>query len=371
MLRVESDTLTEIGLQLAQFHKDNMKRPLLIILFLLIFRVEAWAAYPNYTVCASSCDFTTIALAVADIVANHATPATPVTITATDNSIETATISISGITTSSSNTLTITSSGSGASNGKLQGYQIKPTTGDGISTTVSNIIVKGLAFDMTTSGGSGVKAASGNQSNIKIIGNYFKLTAGYGYLPASISGNHYFYNNICYGSYSYNYSFCTGLSGQAVSNGTNFYIYNNTSYGMGSGFDTDNGTNGTISIYFSNNFSGYNFGPNGAVYRASRAMGGSNNICSDGTSCTTAPLTSGTNNATSYTSYFTSPSTGDFTLKAGSILINAGTNLSGTFTTDIANVTRSVWDVGAFFYNSLFGILSEGGTVIHGGTVNF
>jgi len=47
---------------------------------------------------------------------------------------------------------------------------------------------------------------------------------------------------------------------------------------------------------------------------------------------------------------FTAPSTGDYTLTSGSALVNTATDLSGTFTDDIKNATRSAWDVGAYEY---------------------
>lgn len=326
-----------------------MKKILLLIAFCLL-PIRSWAAYPDYTVCASGCDFTTIALAVADIVANHATPAVPVTITATDASVETATITISSITTSSTNTLTITSSGAGASNGRLQGYIIRPSSGAGITVNVSHVIVKGLAFDMSTSGGNGVSVGNTNINN-KIIGNFFKLTTGNGVNYSSIGGNtnFYAYNNVCFGNKAGSYNECVNITDATKSNTTNFYVYNNTCYRLGRCFDCDNGTNGTVKIYFSNNYASDTVNEN--VYRPERAnTAGTNNICSSTTGCTTAPLVSGTLNASSYASYFRGHTTGDFRLQISGLLNAAGTDLSGTFTTDVTNSTRTQWGVGAFLY---------------------
>lgn len=57
---------------------------------------------------------------------------------------------------------------------------------------------------------------------------------------------------------------------------------------------------------------------------------------------------------TSYTDYFVDPSNGDFHLKNTSENLwgLAGTDLSGTFTTDIDGTTRSAWDIGADEYEA-------------------
>lgn len=327
-----------------------MRKILLLVIFCLL-PLRSWAAYPDYTVCASGCDFTTIALAVADIVASHSTPAVPVTITATDASVETAAITISGITLSSTNTLTITSSGAGASNGRLQGYIIKPSSGAGITVNVSHVIVKGLAFDMSTSNGNGIRITN-SATNQKSIGNYFKMTSGSGVSFGQVGGStsYYAYNNICFGNKSGSFNECIDIANSiSIGNNTNFYVYNNTCYGMGRCYDCDNGTNATIKIYFSNNYSGNTV--NGDIYRPERAnTAGTNNFCASASGCTTSPLINGTNNASSYASYFRGHTTGDFRLQNSGLLNAAGTDLSGTFTTDVTNSTRTQWDVGAFLY---------------------
>lgn len=325
-------------------------KKIFLLLALCLFPLRSWAAYPDYTVCASGCDFTTIALAVADIVANHATLTVPVTITATDASVETATITISSITTSATNTLTITSSGAGSSNGRLQGYIIRPSSGAGITVNVSHTIIKGLAFDMSTSGGNGIRITN-STINQKSIGNFFKLTAGNGISYGTLAGptSFYAYNNVCFGNKAGSYNECIDIGNATDSNNTNYYVYNNTCYRLGRCFDCDNGTNGTIKIYFSNNYAADTVNEN--VYRPERAnTAGTNNICSAATGCSTSPLVSGTQNATSYASYFRGHATGDFRLQNSGLLNNAGTDLSGTFTTDVTNSTRTQWDVGAFLY---------------------
>lgn len=85
---------------------------------------------------------------------------------------------------------------------------------------------------------------------------------------------------------------------------------------------------------------------NGSSYHTS-----SNNYSEDGTASTTTAAYS-----TSSGCYFTNVTAGsqDFTLaSASSALIDAGYDLSGTFTTDILGATRSgTWEVGPFNYGS-------------------
>ncbi|MDA3807268.1 MAG: hypothetical protein PF440_05060 [Thiomicrorhabdus sp.] len=83
----------------------------------------------------------------------------------------------------------------------------------------------------------------------------------------------------------------------------------------------------------------------GACYTGADATASSNNVSTDDT----APGSDSLINQVA-TDLMTSPSTGDFTLKAGSNAIEAGADLSAYFTTDITGATRSTWDIGAFAY---------------------
>jgi len=66
---------------------------------------------------------------------------------------------------------------------------------------------------------------------------------------------------------------------------------------------------------------------------------------------TTAPGSSPVNSVSTTDGVnFTAPSTNDYTLTSGSALVNTATDLSGTFTDDIKNATRSAWDIGAYEY---------------------
>jgi hypothetical protein len=72
----------------------------------------------------------------------------------------------------------------------------------------------------------------------------------------------------------------------------------------------------------------------------------SNNCSSDATATGAAPPTIKSQTATDI---FDSPSTNDFTLKVGSNAIDAGIDLSSTFTTDLDGTSRSgLWEMGAY-----------------------
>ena len=339
-----------------------------IILFLLIVLMakNTWASYPNYTVCASGCDFTTFSLAIADIQTNHPTLNAPTTITATDSSTETARITISGITTSVTNTLTLTTSGSGANGGKMPsggsgGYLIKPSSNNAITITANNVIIKGLAIDESSVSSANAVSISNYYTGISFIGNVIKgnTSGGQGLNFGAPRGNNYIINNVMYG---FENGSPVSLNGTSDS-GTYVYIYNNTVYDNYYGFNLNDGGVGGH-IYFSNNIDSGKI--TASIFDGTYITSGTKNICSDSSSCTASPLTNGTNNATSYSNYYTSYTTRDFSLKAGSILIRAGTDLSGTFTTDIAGNARTGWDVGAFYFQNITDIK---GATIKGATI--
>jgi hypothetical protein len=67
----------------------------------------------------------------------------------------------------------------------------------------------------------------------------------------------------------------------------------------------------------------------------------------------------------------TNPATIDFTCQAGSPAINAGVDLSATFTTDYSGTTRSgTWDIGAYEYDSSSTIPTTVGVTFQGVTKN-
>ena len=88
------------------------------------------------------------------------------------------------------------------------------------------------------------------------------------------------------------------------------------------------------------------------VWSSAATPTGSHNASSDTTA--TARFPTGSINSVAGTAAFENPTTGDFRLKTGSVLIDAGVTISG-FTTDIIGTTRpqgAGYDIGAFEYGS-------------------
>lgn len=126
-------------------------------------------------------------------------------------------------------------------------------------------------------------------------------------------------------------------------------VYNNTVYNCGTGF-TEGDNNNTM--VYKNNVA---VGNTVADWANSYAATSDYNVSSDAT----APGTNKATGKTAYTDYFVDPANGDFHLKGSSYSLFglAGTDLSGTFTTDIDGQTRTAWDIGADEY-----VASGGGT---------
>lgn len=138
------------------------------------------------------------------------------------------------------------------------------------------------------------------------------------------------YNTVIYG-------FAIGIESKW---GGNAILKNNTMYNT---TDIRTWRNGSVENCIFAGASGYII--NGGTTT------GSNNISSDAT----APGTNSLINQLA-TDIFTDAANGNFTLKAGSPAIGAGTDLSATFTTDITGATRTTpWDIGAFKYISVGG----------------
>ena len=70
----------------------------------------------------------------------------------------------------------------------------------------------------------------------------------------------------------------------------------------------------------------------------------------DGDGTHAVNISPGATEATDWASCFVDYANGDFHLNSGSVCVNAGADLSGTFTTDIDGETRVTWDIGADEY---------------------
>jgi hypothetical protein len=125
-------------------------------------------------------------------------------------------------------------------------------------------------------------------------------------------------------------------------------IYNNTIYDCVTGIEGV--STGCLAI---NNICAGNTTDYAGTFSASSDY----NISSD----TTAPDNGNSIISTAATALMTDPANNDFTLKTGSAAIDAGDDLSSTFTVDIIGTTRGAsWDIGAFEFVSGGG----GGTTV-------
>ena len=323
-------------------------KKLFLFLVMLLWAGGAWATYPSYTVCPSGCDYNTLNGAVADLEANHATPASPVTITISGSwsSPDTTAVSISGLTTTSTNTLTITTTGSARHNGTWSstGYRliystaISNTTPIFITSNQGYIIIDGLQIQMTNVGYSGIACIkqddSGFSGNYLTIKNNILVGVDSGGIAGGIIINNngtggfsiinYIYNNVIYGGSG------NGISIVDESNIVND-IYNNTIYGTATGFNISSQET-LINNIANNNLTDYSGTPGTH----------SNNISQD-TSSPDSVYRSKTVSFVNTGSYNFNLATND-TSATGQ-----GANESGVFTTDITGATRTVpWDIGAF-----------------------
>lgn len=136
---------------------------------------------------------------------------------------------------------------------------------------------------------------------------------------------------------------CVGKNGFAV-----FRLHTGGGYcdnctaiaGSSVGFYTTATSSGTCRV---RNCLGYD-SPTGDFYSDGVALTGSNNASKDAT----AP---GSGSVTSIADPFVNYASGDYHLAAATSPVNAGTSLSGDFSTDFDGVTRSgTWDIGADEY---------------------
>ena len=145
------------------------------------------------------------------------------------------------------------------------------------------------------------------------------------------------WNNVIYDFYKSGSAYTKGLNCRT---GTH-YVYNNTIYNCNYGVFRESGT-----VIAKNN---------GVFSCATACFSGSMDAASDYniSSDATAPGTNKATGKTAYTDYFVDPANGDFHLKNTSLALFglSGADLSGTFTTDAAGVTRTLpFDIGALQY---------------------
>ena len=360
-----------------------MRKLILIFLSFLLSSSLAWATFPNYTVAPTGADFTTLGAACTDLTTNHASTSTAVTITISGSwaSADTSTCTITTMsgTTGGAGTTPISISTTGSARnttGKMPTgsgpYWIKPASGDAIDFTqyYYALNLDGLSFDMSTSNGTAVKVLN-YLGNSTWKNNLVKITSGHGLVQEGngfATPENYIYNNVVYGNGTSN-TYGLGLQNHAAGN---VDFYSNTVYNVGYAYGVNQGGNGGTCV-FSNNIASNN--TNGSIDGSSFYCTGTKNICDNSSQCTAGSLTSGTNSATSYTSYYTSPSTGDFSVKdSNSILSNAGTALGTPYNVDIIGTSRpqyTNYSIGAFelIYSAPVTTSKIGGGTIGGATI--
>ncbi|TET36709.1 MAG: hypothetical protein E3J72_08100 [Planctomycetota bacterium] len=162
-----------------------------------------------------------------------------------------------------------------------------------------------------------------------------------------LSGNfvHEIYNNIVYDIFGSFRSYAMRADGASDAGDL---IYNNTCSNIrcpGAGYGAAIRVDGA-NVTFKNNYFDYAYGTGGSYEISGANCTHDYNVTSDGDGAGEAH---GIGNADP-ADQFVNPGT-DFHLKAGADCIDAGTDLSGTFTTDIDGQTRTgTWDIGADEY---------------------
>jgi len=124
-------------------------------------------------------------------------------------------------------------------------------------------------------------------------------------------------------------------------------VFSNTVYGCTMrGIGTGSGGYGGVTLR--NNLV-MNSPPGANIAVPGVSMASSNNFTSDATGTAHSfPVMTGRNNVTAAQAGFASPAAGDFHIGAGSIMVDAGADLSSRFRLDIDSVLRTpFWDVGA------------------------
>lgn len=318
----------------------------------MVFKIDSWADRTT-TICASGCDQTSIANWLTNVV-----PATLTQIEIADiqgNLTETVTVG-TGKTTSSSNYLKITSSyNKNLGNWKNgNGYAITGTitisanytqiewievigniagTNNITPVTISQIIAHGVNSDLILTGAN----ATYTIKNTVLYNN----SGGSNFKGAIHCGNGGAGTCNVYNCTAFNIRYVAFWRDSATMNVVNSYAGTCGTQGSGNCYDVT-ATN-----------SGYN-------------------ISSDTSATTNCTLGSCLNSKTA-ANQFKNTTTGseNFNILSTADMKGAGSDLSGTFTNDLVNSTRTTpWDVGAYKYVPT-GVLSHGGSVNYGGTVNF
>ncbi len=274
-------------------------------------------------------------------------------------------ITVSGATNNSTNYRKITVPESERHNGTASGggFTIDPTTAGAPVTIVdSNTIVEWLNitgfYPNGTSGTTGIAlSGTSTRKNMTVRYNLVHDNATNSNPIRGISApnnTHKIYNNIVFNllsNTSYLGTYGINVGGNDGVNNT-VYAINNTGMGVATGFVATEGVGVLVNniamdceVNFSSNDDDFYF-----------ASGTDYNACS-GSTCSAGDgdAFNGTHDLTNLNSddLFVDKANGDLHLKAGASVINAGSDLSAVFATDIDYGLRgNSWDIGADEYNT-------------------
>lgn len=228
-------------------------------------------------------------------------------------------------------------------------YTLAPSSGAGITITglsdTGCIKISKLQIDMTNGSGNAI-VGDNYTANVTINNCVIKAKAGVnGINFQQLRGNSYIYNNVIYNATG---NYIRGIWAYGTTNQVR--IYNNTIYNCTRSISCEDSVS---TVLVSNNLTMSITADSGAACLTNVArMSGSDNATSDATG-DDSPLTNGIVNHTDYASYFVATASADFHLKSTATdFIDAGADLSGTFTTDIDGETRSTFDIGADEYTA-------------------
>ncbi len=258
---------------------------------------------------------------------------------ASSGSSDTTAVTVIGWTTGASNNITIQSTGANAHSGIWDSskYRLVLTSYANLYLQTPYVSVLGLQVGVT---GDSVDHRRGIRwntwaNNCLIDKCIVKVAASTGTIISGIFGgatDTEIRNSIVYGATTSSSKGMDVIAGTAVLN-------NNTVYDCTNGFVRSAGTCTVIN----STAIGCTDGFNGTFDAASDYN--LSDIASD------APGANSIDTTQTDAQLFNDATVDDFNVAdTGSDLYNAGTDLSGTFTDDIAGTTRSTWDIGAFEY---------------------